>query len=154
MLGNNKDYAAKQIEQGTIIIKEGSEVENLVLVKSGEVACVTLANDRLVPVGFIQGAGLISEESVFSETKASSYTAVAMTNATIVEIPKGDIEKVLDSSSDWIRRLLKDMSDKINNTSDVLAEHRIIDDRFNAGKPFTSEEEAMIRNSLNPKTKD
>lgn len=147
MLGQT-DYPLKQIEKGSVIFFEGNEINNLYLVKSGDVACVTLRNDRLVPVGMIQGAGILGESSIFSEDSASSYSAIAMTNVNLVEIPRSDIYKVLDSSSGWIRRILGDMSDKIINTTDVLAEHRIIDERFNGGKPFSSEEEAMIKASL------
>ena len=64
--------------------------------------------------------------------------------------------KFINASSDWVKNILFDISDKVAKTTEIIAEHRIIDDRFNGGKLFSDEEEVMIRKSLSPpeKTKD
>lgn len=151
MFGKEADYTPKSIEQGQVIIKEGDIVNKLYIVQSGEVACVTISNDRVIPIYTVQNSGVIGEDGVFSEDRPSSYSAIAMTKVSVVEIPKKDIMKFVKASSDWVKNILFDISDKVARTTDVIAEHRIIDDRFNGGKLFTDQEEILIKKSLEEK---
>jgi len=153
MFGKESEYKTIQVSQGDVLLREGAVVSSLYIVKSGEIACVTLNHDRVVPVYTVSEAGVIGEDGVFSDNRPSTYSAVALTNATVVEISKQDIMKFINASSDWVKNILFDISEKVAKTTEIISEHRIIDDRFNGGKSFTNEEEVMIKKSLSPSKK-
>ena len=153
MFGKESEYETIQVLQGEVILREGKTVNELIIVKSGDVACVTLSNDRVVPVYTISGAGVVGEDGILSEGRASAYSAIALTDANIIKIPKEDIMKFIDASSSWVKNILFDISDKVSKTTEVISEHRIIDDRFNGGKLLTGEEEVMIKKSLSSPSK-
>ena len=151
------EYAWKHIEyktidysEGDIIFKAGDIINKLYIIKSGEVTCIAINNDRLVPVyNVIDSAGVIGEDEFFFNKRKSNYFAIAMSDVKVMEIPKADIMKFVNSSSDWIH-ILFNISEKVAHT-DVITEHRIIDEKFNGGKLLTAKEEVLIKKSLGKK---
>ncbi|MBD64008.1 MAG: hypothetical protein CME62_02295 [Halobacteriovoraceae bacterium] len=148
MFGQNNDYQIHNFVAGDVIFKEGEEQKNLIVVKSGNIACVKLVKERLIPVGFYAGEGVLGEEGVLSEDNTCLYSAVALSDVKVIQVPRRDIHRVLGESNEWVQNVLKDMSHKIGNTMKVLADHRIVDDRFNGNRIFTTEEESLIRKVL------
>ena len=77
MFGKETEYPTIQVAQGDVLLREGDALTKLLIVKSGEIACVTLSHDRLIPVYNVSDAGVIGEDGVFSNNRTSSYSAVA-----------------------------------------------------------------------------
>lgn len=148
MFGNETEYKTVDYSQGDIIFKAGDVINTLYIVKAGEVTCVSMNKDRLVPVYNVIDSGVIGEDGVFSNKRPSNYYAIAMSDVKVLEIPKADIMKFINSTSDWIKNILFNISEKVSHTTDVISEHKIIDERFNGGKLLTDKEEVLIKKSL------
>ena len=148
MFGKENVYKTIQLSKGDVLFKAGDIVNKLFIVQAGEIICVCQNKDRIVPVYTNEHTGGLGEDGVFSDKRPSVYSAVALTDVRLMEIPKADIMKFMNSSSDWMKKILFNISEKVSKTTEVIADHKIIDDRFNGGKLLSGEEEVFLKKCL------
>jgi CRP-like cAMP-binding protein len=137
-----------RIEVGECLFKENDTVQSVYLLKRGHITCVTLNQDRVIPIFSVKDQGLVGEDCLFLKEPKYFYSAVALESSVVVKLAKSDIMKFIDSSSDWIKNIFTDMSEKIEHTKSIISEHRIIDDKLNGGLPFSQKEEILIKKAL------
>lgn len=131
-----------------IIFKEGDSLEGFYIVLEGSVICIKENNKRLVPVFCAKNQDFIAEDCVLLKKDTYSYSAIAYEQCQLIFIPKVDVENFLTYKNDWISDILSSIALKISNTSDLISEHRINDDRINPFDDF-DELENKIRKILN-----
>lgn len=146
-LANNKDSEVV-LSKGDILFQEGEVVEFVYVLKRGLLLSVTKSGERIVPIFSVKDQGVLGEDCAFKGDKYF-YSSIAMESSVLVKIPKQDITKFLNSSSDWLNKVLLDMSEKLNSTKTIISEHRIFSDKLMSGIDFTNELEAQIRKKLN-----
>lgn len=136
------------VEKGSVLFREGENIENVFLLKSGRVVCAVKSADRLIPVHCIKDSGFIGEDCVLSGRAQYTYSAVALEKVEYIEIASKDISTYLDATSDWIQNIFINISDKIEHTNRLIAEHRIINEKLTGGIVFSEEDEVLIKKSL------
>ena len=139
--------STQNYSRGDVVFLEGQAAKRFYIVQSGRVACVK-KHDRLV-VTYIAGKGdFVAEETVLGFRRKHDHSAVVLEDCELVEVPAEDVQKIVNSKSEWIRNILVNMSEKIKNTSDSITEHRIEDDRLYKGESLKEEDYALIQNKL------
>lgn len=148
MFGSEDDYKSTTYERGDVLFKAGESVRTLYLLRSGTVKLVSLHNDRVIPIYTISDRGIIGEECVFTKETICNYSAIVCEKSSLIEIPRRELIAYINSSSDWMKKIIFDMAEKATKTASLIVEHRIMDDRLNGGEPFSDEEEVLIKASL------
>lgn len=138
---------SKSFTENEVIFKEGDKVEGFFIVSKGSVVCVKNYNKRLTPIFYGREQDLIAQEFVLGSQDFYTYSAVALENTELVFISKQDVKDFLELKNDWIKDILMSLALKINNTSELIAEHRIINDNLNPYSDF-DEIENKIREIL------
>lgn len=138
----------EKIPAGEILFKEGDLPESFYIVVSGKVTCLKWYNDRLVPVYTPSEQEMVGEDCVLADTNQYFYSAVAMEDCEVIRIEKSEVFKFLNTQSEWIKNILKNISDKLYHTTDFIAEHKIVDNKLLGGVDFSADQEAQLRKKL------
>jgi CRP-like cAMP-binding protein len=147
ILLNNSDEAC-EFEKDSVIFKEGDIPEAFYIVRSGSVRCLKWNDNRLSPVYTATEGDIVGEDCVLSDSNKYFYSAVALSNCCLIRVEKNDVFKYLNSQSSWVRMILDNLSEKIQHTTDVIAEHRIKDDSLLKNIDFSEEEEVLFKGKL------
>ncbi len=146
-MGN--DYDEITLNDGDILFKDKEKCEFCYIVRNGHIACFSLSADkRVVPVFSVKDTGLIGEDCVMAENPKFGYYAIALSKTTLIKVPRKDIMLYLNEAGDWMKNILFDLTDKVKNTSDVVVEHKIIDERLNDGHLFSDEEQKILLEAI------
>ena len=145
-IDNNEDTI--RLNKGDVLFREGDLVKNIYVLREGCISCCKNNDGRVFPIFTAKKQGLIGEDCAFGDNKKYFYSAVALEDSYLIKMSVRDIKKYLSSSNEWIRKVLTDMSDKLEHTAEFISEHRIVSEKLNAGVSFSSEEEAFIKKAL------
>ncbi len=135
-------------ERGDVLFEEGDPADTFYIVKSGRVACAKKGSDRLVIINIAGEGDLVAEETVLSFHKQYEYSAVALAHCRVVKVDAVDAQKVVRSKGEWIGNILANLGEKIKNTTELISEHRIEDDRLYGGVALSEEDLALVKNQL------
>jgi CRP-like cAMP-binding protein len=131
----------------TVIFKEAQKANKLFLVKHGEVLCLKSSKDRLVPV-FIARQGDIIGESAMVEDLVYTYSAIAMGNVELVEVTSFSFKQVFQKAPPWILDLTTTMISRFQNTSNLIAENRMVHNSIIEEDRYTPEVEIEFKKLL------
>lgn len=124
-------------EAKSVLFKEGDQATKLYLIKSGEVLCLKSSQDRLIPVFLAKENDIIGETAMISNL-VSTYSAIALTDVELIEIPAENFKQVLSGAPSWLEGLTTIMISRFQQTAQLVAENRVIhplileEDRFPA----------------------
>lgn len=138
----------QSFSKGDILFKEGDLPECFYLIVSGKVTCIKKYNDRLVPVFTATDKEIVGEDCVLADSDKYFYSAVVMENCDVIRIDKSEVYQFLNTQKSWISNILKNISGKIQHTTDVIAEHRILDAKLLSDVDFSEDLEAQLRKKL------
>lgn len=130
-----------------ILFKEGEDATKLVLVRSGAVLAVKASKERLVPVFSAGPRQVLGEEAVLARVP-HTFSAVVTEEAEIVEVNADDVRAVLKEAPHWIGQLFATLGERVVETSEALAEHRIINPRLSGGSELPPQEENRLKKLL------
>ncbi|MBT4791402.1 MAG: cyclic nucleotide-binding domain-containing protein [Halobacteriovoraceae bacterium] len=148
-MNSSTQFKEQLLSSGDVIFKIDDPCECSYIVKSGNVICFSLSTDnRIIPTFSVKDNGVIGEDNVFSQNEKHLYYAVALTDVILIRIPNAEVMTFLDSSSDWMKRIIFDLGEKVLKTMDTIVEHKILDDRLHANVVFSSEEEALLLKAI------
>lgn len=131
----------------SLIFKEGVIATKLYIVKQGEVLCLKSSKDRLIPV-FLAKEGDIIGESAMIEDLIYTYSAVALNNVELMEIPASNFNEVFKESPEWLQELTTTMISRFQNTSNLIAENRMVHPSIIGENVFTSQLEIEFKKLL------
>jgi CRP-like cAMP-binding protein len=130
-----------------VVFKEGAQANKLYLVKAGEVLCLKSSKDRLVPV-FLAKEGDIIGESAMIKDFAYTYSAVSMANCELLEVTSFSFKQVFSKAPEWLIELTTTMITRFHNTSNLIAENRIIHSSIISEEIFNSQVEIDFKKLL------
>ena len=131
----------------TVVFKEGAEASKLYLIKSGEVLCLKASKDRLIPV-FMAREGDIIGESALVPDLVHAYSAIVPNHAHLVEVEASDLQGVMKQGPDWLVDLTATMISRFQNTSNLIAENRVIHPSIIDEDQFSSTTEVEFKKLL------
>lgn len=129
------------------IFKDGEKATKLYLVKRGQVLCLKLVNDRMIPIFRAQEGDIVGENAMMQDSHYG-YSAVALTNVELLEIPAANFSEVLKTSPTWLVDLTSTMVNRFQNTANLIAENRVIHPSVIEESEFTSSMETSIKKIL------
>lgn len=138
----------ESIAKDEVLFKEGELPDCFFIIISGKVTCLKWYNDRLVPIYTAGEQEIVGEDCVLADTSEYFYSAVVMEDCEVIRIEKSEVFKFLNTQSDWIKNILRNISEKLYHTSDLIAEHRILDKKLLSDVDFSDDQEALFRKKL------
>lgn len=131
----------------SVVFKEGAEASKLYLVKSGEVLCLKASKDRLIPV-FTAREGDIIGESAMVQDLVHTYSAIVPNHAHLIEVAAEDLQAVMNQGPHWLTDLTTTMISRFQNTSNLIAENRLIHPSIIDENQFSSTIEVEFKKLL------
>lgn len=142
---------SETIPANTVLFKQGERISDFYIILSGAVACLRENDERLTPIFYAKEKDIVGEDCVLSGEKKYFYSAVVMEDAKVIRIPSEGVKDFLSAQKPWIKNLLSSISGKIDSTTELISEHRIVNDKLFLGSLFDNEKEAQIRKVMNSK---
>ncbi len=130
-----------------VIFKEGSKANKLFLIKTGEVLCLKANKDRLIPV-FLAKEGDIIGEAAMVEGLNYTYSAISMEMTELIEVTSFSFKQAFSKAPDWLLNLTTTMIERLMNTSNLIAENRIIHSSVISDELFTPQLENEFKKTL------
>jgi CRP/FNR family transcriptional regulator, cyclic AMP receptor protein len=129
-----------EVRKGQVLFAKGESSAYLYIVEEGEVGIFLDENEKLTLLNTIGEKDFIGEISMFSDDKRNA-TAIALEDTYLIVVKKVEIQKVLKSCPEWVTNIMLTLSDRLRNTTEVLREHRVVDDMRSAATRSLSPEE-------------
>lgn len=117
--------AVLKLAEGEVLFVEGELNSDLFILKLGEIRIIKEKQGRLMVIRIIKKGEFVGEVSLFTGKKLQGATGVAITPCEIIKIPKSDIMAVLDSRPPWVFEVMKDLTEKLALTGQVMKEQSI-----------------------------
>lgn len=130
-----------------VIFKEGAKANKLYMVKAGEVLCLKSSKDRLIPV-FLAKEGDIIGESAMIQDLVYTYSAISMANTELLEVTSFSFKQVFSKAPEWLSELTTTMITRFQNTSNFIAENRMIHPSIISEETFNSQVEIDFKKLL------
>lgn len=147
-LSLNSDVKFESFKKGDLLFKEGKKIEDCFIISKGKVGLVKVFDKREQLFYVAKEKELFGEDCVVSEQKAYYYSAIALTDCELIRLSASEMNAVIDAHSDWIGNILNNISGKINNSIEMISEHRISDNELYAGLSISDDDLIMIKKSL------
>ena len=117
--------AVLKLAEGEVLFVEGELNSDLFILKLGEIRIIKEKQGRLMVIRIIKKGDFVGEVSLFTGKKLQGATGVAITPCEIIKIPKTDIMAVLDSKPPWVYEVMKDLTEKLALTGQIMKEQSI-----------------------------
>ncbi len=114
-----------KLAEGEVLFVEGELNSDLYILKNGEIRIIKEKQGRLSVIRMLKKGDLVGEVSLFTGKKLQGATGVAITPCEIIKIPKSDIMAVLESRPTWVFEVMKDLTEKLAITGQVMKEQSI-----------------------------
>jgi len=114
-----------KLAEGEVLFVEGEMITDLFILKQGEIRILKEKQGRLNVMRVLKKGEFVGEVSLFTGRKLQGATGVAVTPCEIIKIPKSDIMAVLDSRPPWVYEVMKDLTEKLQLTGQVMKEQSI-----------------------------
>jgi CRP-like cAMP-binding protein len=131
----------------TVIFREAQKANKLYLIKHGEVICLKSSKDRLIPV-FMAKEGDIIGESAMVQDLVYTYSAISVGNVELIEVSNFSFKQVFQKAPPWILDLTTTMIYRFQNTSNLIAENRLVHNSIIEEDRYTSEVEIEFKRLL------
>lgn len=130
-----------------VVFKEGAKANKLYIVKGGEVLCLKSSKDRLIPV-FLAKEGDIIGESAMVQDLVYTYSAITMSQVELLEVTSFSFKQVFQKAPEWLTDLTTTMISRFQNTSNLIAENRMVHSSIIDESQFTSQVEIDFKKLL------
>jgi CRP/FNR family transcriptional regulator len=138
------DNDSTSYRKDQILFKEGEKAEKIYIIKSGAILCLKRSKERLVPIFLAKEKMILGEEAVMTQ-KPHSYTAIAIKDSDISAIEAKTVGAVMKVAPPWIGGLLRTLSERVADTSEVISEHRISHPALFDGNELSAQEENRLK---------
>lgn len=138
-----------KLKEGDVLFVEGEMINELFIIKSGEIGIFKEKGDRLDPYRNLDAGSLVGEVSIFTGEKHRGATAVATLDSEIVKISKDGILQVMDSRPPWLGEVMHDITKDLIYSGKVMREQSIFqDDMTREFRILTPDKEGIYLNSI------
>ncbi|MBT3981326.1 MAG: Crp/Fnr family transcriptional regulator [Bacteriovoracaceae bacterium] len=136
------DYERVTFEKDQPLFIEGGSIDYFYIIVSGRVRIIKESSGRVLSLALLGDKAFVGEAAVFGDVGKRIASAVAETSTELIRIPAGDIKKVLSVTPEWVRNIMKTLSQRLQHTNDIIAEHKIKDETGGTYNYLSEEEEA------------
>lgn len=112
---SNEIYIAK----GDSIISEGERSDALYFLVEGSAEVLKLRKGEQMKIGNIFSGELIGEIS-FLDGEPRSATVKAAQDCKVIEIPKENFTKILDTQPKWVKALINTLSTRLRRSNKLI----------------------------------
>ncbi len=139
----------KKFKKDNLIFHSSSSAECLYIVKTGKVLVVKEVDKRIIPIKVVEANGFLGE-GVVGTKAAWGVSAIALEDSELVSVPKKEMMQFFDEAPAWVKTVVETITSRINQTQDLLAEHKIIDSELCGGIELNSAFEVKLKKIINP----
>lgn len=137
MLNNIGLQQTKKLQGKQKVFKEGEKASTMYLVKGGEVLCLKLYKDRLIPIFHAKEGDIIGESAMIAGS-TYTYSAITLGYTELTEMSSAQFKQIFTQSPPWLVDLTKTMIQRFENTANLVAENRLIHPSITKEEDFTS----------------
>lgn len=135
-------------EPGQVIFAEGDRGDAMYIVDQGEVLLLKEESGRVVPVSMIKSGEFLGELSAFGSTPQRNASAVSVDQTFAYVIKSEDIKTVLKICPNWVKDVMDTLSDRLRSSTEIMTEHRIIDESLENLTGLNPEKLLMYRDMI------
>lgn len=135
-------------EAGQVIFAEGDRGDTLYIVDQGEVLLLKEEGGRVVPLSMIKSGEFLGELSVFGTSPQRNASAVSIDQTFAYVIKSEDIKTVIKKCPAWVREIMNTLSDRLCSSTDIMTEHRIMDESLENFTGLNPEKLLMYRDKI------
>jgi CRP-like cAMP-binding protein len=139
-----KSFSFKNEE---IIFKEGDDVQYLYIIKVGKVRLVKGQDNRLINISLLQSGDFLGPNEILLGGKRTS-TAIALGVVSLVGIHKKYIQNELNQFPQWMKLLMKTLSERLTSSEDILRDQKFVESDNQSENYFPVKEENKIKEIL------
>lgn len=110
-----------QLKKGDCLLKENDPSTAMYWVQSGSLRLFKKKGTGFVELGVIHSGEIIGELS-FLDNQPRSASAEALQNSEIIEIPRGNFDKFMATTPQWMASLIKTLVGRIRSVNNRLRE--------------------------------
>lgn len=141
-MSEHKFLSARQV-----LFREGEVADKLYLIQSGEVLCLKLSKDRLIPVFRAKAEDIIGESAML-KNEVHSYSAISLDQVEAIEIPNESFVGALSEAPGWLVDLTATMISRFQSTAKLIAENRAVHSSIISEEEFTPALEVEMKKLL------
>lgn len=135
-------------EDGQVIFAEGDKGDCIYIIDQGEVLLLKEEGSRMAPVTIIGHGDFLGELSAFGSSPIRNASAISIDQTFAYVIKNDDIHTVLKKCPAWVRDIMQTLSDRLRASTDVMTEHRIVDERLESFTGLNPEKLLMYRDKI------
>lgn len=106
------EFYLRYLSKGDLLIKKGEKAEFVYILKSGLLQAYNIINDNKVILGNVEVGEFVGEMAYINNELRSAYVE-ALTDAELIEVPIGLVEKILIKRPAWSRALMHTLSKRL-----------------------------------------
>lgn len=137
----------KQLGNFEVLFKDGEKAEHIYIVVEGKISCIKQNQGRIIPVQTAKEKAIIGLEALSSNDKYI-YSAISRGKTKLIPIEISLLKNFFTESPQIMMDLVNTLMEKVAHTTELLAEHRIVDDALNDGNLLSDEDELSIKKIL------
>ncbi|RLA65273.1 MAG: hypothetical protein DRQ88_03030 [Epsilonproteobacteria bacterium] len=138
-----------KLKEGEVLFVEGEMINELFIIKQGEVGVFKEKGDRLDPFRNINEGNLVGEVSIFTGEKHRGATALATLDSEIIKISKAAILQVINTRPSWLGELMQDLTQDLIYSGKMMKDQSIFqDDMTREFRILTPDAESLYLNSI------
>ena len=108
-----------KLQRNDILVREGEPSHSMYFVQSGELIVSRKDEGQDVILGIIRSGEIVGELS-FLDEKPRSATVKAMSDCTLILIPRRMIEEIFQSQPKWFEVMIKTLTRRMRETDKKL----------------------------------
>lgn len=136
-----------QFKAKHVLFKEGQPASSVYKIENGEVLCVKIVRDRLVPV-LLAGKGDIIGETAMIAGGKYNYSAITLQFTQTEPISQSKFQEEFRKSPAWMGKLIAIMASRFQHTANLMAENRVIHPSIFDESKFTPAFEIELKKLL------
>lgn len=109
----------RKFKKGEMLFQENENIDSLLLIQSGRVKTFLQRAKSTIELQQINAPTVLGEHLILGAAK-QTYSCVAITDVTVLEIPVDGIRTLLDSTNQMMKFLVKALIDQLKNTNSSL----------------------------------
>lgn len=138
----------KKLKKGEVLIREGDNIENIYLIKTGRVTLFIERSGKKIELGQLNAGQIVGEKALFAPAKMT-FSVLAASEISYMEVPTKLIEPMFAPLSGIIKGVTKAVVDCLTDTRKALQSLKLENDTIPCGQKFIPKVFATIYMTTN-----
>jgi hypothetical protein len=110
------EFYLRYLSKGDLLIKQGEKAEFIYILKVGRLQAYNLINDEKIILGNVEIGEFVGEMAYINDEPRSAYVE-ALTDAELIEVPIGIVDKILFKRPTWSKALMQTLSKRLKTAN-------------------------------------